>query len=436
MEPIEEGICLTNDFWSWEREAFDSTTNGNRMNNAVDLAMRIYELDEAAAKDWLKERMIGLECEYIQRKVQLYTLNPDLCPQLRKWIDHAGHMMAGTHYWASSAPRHHAFKEHRAKADQQVNEDTVTPRTSSLSSSDNPTGSSPPSSCGSDIQTTQKPLNCAPTKESRFDLVAQSVLMAPVFYINSLPSKGVRGMMIEAFNLWLKVPLSSMTIIEKIITDLHNASLIADDIEDGSQLRRGQLATHCIFGLPQAINSSNFMFVLVVQEAMKLSHPNAVGLVCDALVSMYQGQAMDLYWAFHRTMPSVDEYINMVDGKTGGLFNMLVLLAQGESKTVQSVHLKKLILLLGRFFQIRDDYQNLCSEEYAQQKGSCEDLDEGKASYPLTLLASRRPELMDEIRGIFRQHPDGLPTHAKQRIVASLNSSDALSDTFSFLQNL
>lgn len=76
----------------------------------------------------------------------------------------------------------------------------------------------------------------------------------------------------------------------------------------------------------------------------------------------------------------------MVDMKTGGLFRMLTRLMVAESPIGEKVSgddLNLLSCLIGRFFQIRDDYQNLVSADYAKQKGFAEDLDEGKYSFTL-----------------------------------------------------
>ena len=54
--------------------------------------------------------------------------------------------------------------------------------------------------------------------------------------------------------------------------------------------------------------------------------------------------------------------------------------------------LSKLIDLLGLIFQIRDDYMNLQSGEYAEKKGSMEDLTEGKFSYPVIHSINAVPE--------------------------------------------
>lgn len=51
-----------------------------------------------------------------------------------------------------------------------------------------------------------------------------------------------------------------------------------------------------------------------------------------------------------------------------------------------------LINLIGLLFQIRDDYMNLSSTEYTENKGLCEDLTEGKFSFPLIHSIRSNPQ--------------------------------------------
>lgn len=47
---------------------------------------------------------------------------------------------------------------------------------------------------------------------------------------------------------------------------------------------------------------------------------------------------------------------------------------------------------IGLLFQIRDDYMNLASTEYAENKGLCEDLTEGKFSFPIIHSIRTNPQ--------------------------------------------
>ena len=51
-------------------------------------------------------------------------------------------------------------------------------------------------------------------------------LLEPYTYITSNPGKEIRGEMIEAFNKWLNVPVQSLRVIARVISMLHNASLL------------------------------------------------------------------------------------------------------------------------------------------------------------------------------------------------------------------
>lgn len=84
--------------------------------------------------------------------------------------------------------------------------------------------------------------------------------------------------------------------------------------------------------------------------------------------------------------------------------------------------------LLGRYFQIRDDYMNLVSKEYAAQKGTCEDLEEGKLSLPTVACIQDCPASKGKILGLFRQHaagqrqqPIGMGDERKSLILQILN---------------
>lgn len=77
-------------------------------------------------------------------------------------------------------------------------------------------------------------------------------------------------MAIDALNEWFRVPEHEITLIKRVINLLHGASLILDDIQDGSLLRRGKPATHVVFGLAQAINSGGFRYLEALKDARKL----------------------------------------------------------------------------------------------------------------------------------------------------------------------
>lgn len=90
---------------------------------------------------------------------------------------------------------------------------------------------------------------------------------------------------------------------------------------------------------------------------------------------------MDLFWRETLTCPSEDEYLEMVGNKTGGLFRLAVKLMQAESNTGKDC--VSLVNVMGLIFQICDDYLNLSNTTYTKNKGLCEDLTEGKFSFPI-----------------------------------------------------
>ncbi|TLD28216.1 hypothetical protein PspLS_03533 [Pyricularia sp. CBS 133598] len=210
----------------------------------------------------------------------------------------------------------------------------------------------------------------------------EKVICGPFDYLLGQPGKDFRTQIIMAFNAWLEVPPESLGLVTHVVGMLHTASLLVDDVEDNSSLRRGLPVAHSIFGVPQTINSANYIYFAALQELKKLSNPEeAVTIFAEELIHLHRGQGMDLFWRDTLTCPTEDDYLEMVGNKTGGLFRLGIKLMQAESAFPSDCI--PLANLIGLIFQIRDDYQNLFSREYSNNKGMCEDLTEGKFSFPV-----------------------------------------------------
>lgn len=162
-----------------------------------------------------------------------------------------------------------------------------------------------------------------------------------------------------------------------------------DDIQDSSKLRRGVPVAHSIFGIAQTINSANLAYFVAQKELEQLTNPRAYAIFTEELVNLHRGQGMELHWRDSLQCPTEDEYMRMVGNKTGGLFRLAIRLMQGESSS--DGDFVPLVETLGILFQIRDDFQNLQSDVYSKNKGYCEDISEGKFSYPIIHSIRSRP---------------------------------------------
>lgn len=231
----------------------------------------------------------------------------------------------------------------------------------------------------------------------------EKVLTEPYTYTVQKPGKEVRKMLIVAFNQWLQVPEDKVVLISDITKMLHNASLLIDDIEDNSKLRRGIPAAYTVFGVPQTINCANYIYFKCMAMVTQLEMPAAVTAFTEQLLDLHRGQGMDIHWRDSVQCPSEEQYRDMVKLKTGGLFKLAVRLMQVYSDFTGEFD--ELLDHLGLLFQIRDDYANLLSTEYETNKSYCEDLTEGKFSFPIIHAIQKNPSNRTIIN-ILRQHTE------------------------------
>ena len=212
----------------------------------------------------------------------------------------------------------------------------------------------------------------------------EKIILGPYDYLFAHPGKDIRSALIKAFDSFLRVPPLSLKVITKVVGMLHTSSLLIDDVQDDSILRRGIPVAHNIFGTAQTINSANYVYFLAMAELQHLENKDeATHIFISELLNLHRGQGMDLYWRDTLTCPTEDDYLQMVQNKTGGLFRLAVKLMQAESPERGHIDCVPLVNLMGLVFQICDDYLNLSSSIYTTNKGLCEDLTEGKFSFPV-----------------------------------------------------
>jgi geranylgeranyl pyrophosphate synthase/predicted secreted hydrolase len=187
---------------------------------------------------------------------------------------------------------------------------------------------------------------------------------------------------------------------------LHVGSLIIDDVEDDSSVRRGGLTCHLRHGRPRAINAGTAAYFLSEPPVLHDDLPAAdklriYGLYFDALRAGHAGQALDLAgldehaWRAARDGDTTDleqQVLSIHRLKTAVPAAMLARIGAilGGGSKAQVEGLGEFFEALGMAFQIVDDVLNLRGFEHdLKQRG--EDVSQGKVTLPVVKALARLP---------------------------------------------
>lgn len=218
----------------------------------------------------------------------------------------------------------------------------------------------------------------------------EELLLEPVTYYKKQKGKNIRKMLCDMFGKLMGISNENIELINRITNDFHNASLVIDDIEDNSDLRRNDPCAHIKYGIPLSLNAGYYSIFVSLNEISKHFSHNTTNKIIEYLCLIHQGQGMDIYYTQHKVIPDIREYEKMMIYKTGYAFIMnLELLMDKCTNVIMSKNFEKIkntLVAFSLFFQIRDDYINVTDPEYWKSKGFCQDFDEEKISYLVTLF--------------------------------------------------
>jgi geranylgeranyl diphosphate synthase type II len=154
---------------------------------------------------------------------------------------------------------------------------------------------------------------------------------------------------------------------------LHNGLLIHDDVQDGSELRRGRPTLHALHGTPLAINAGDAMMFTALRPLIDSLRPLGGAVAAQVLeLSMTmaretaEGQALELGWR-DRNITALNEadYFRMALKKTawlGMIWPAQLGLVLGSGGRADPEAVVRFGYFLGVAFQIEDDLRNLSAD--------------------------------------------------------------------------
>lgn len=195
----------------------------------------------------------------------------------------------------------------------------------------------------------------------------------------------------------------------------HNFTLLHDDVMDNSDTRRGRPTVHAKWNANTAILSGDTMLTLATQLIMNVDD-DILRPVLDTFnsqaIKVYEGQQLDMGFE-ERDDVTLDEYIEMIKGKTGALLGgaaKIGALIGGASKE-DAERMYDFGMMLGIAFQIEDDYLDTFGNAETFGKPIGGDINNNKKTFLMTKALSADDSNSKALR-IALQMPAG-PTKVK-----------------------
>ncbi|HEX6861114.1 MAG TPA: polyprenyl synthetase family protein [Caulobacteraceae bacterium] len=171
---------------------------------------------------------------------------------------------------------------------------------------------------------------------------------------------------------------------------IHTATLLHDDVVDASELRRGKVAAHLIWGGTQSVLVGDYLFARAFELIVEASSLKALEILARASRVIAEGEVMQLANSQDLAL-SQATYLHIISSKTAELFA-----AAAEAGAVSAgvaddkcAALRDYGLNLGLAFQLADDALDYGGDTGTLGKNAGDDFREGKVTLPLLLAIQR-----------------------------------------------
>lgn len=169
-----------------------------------------------------------------------------------------------------------------------------------------------------------------------------------------------------------------------VIELIHTATLLHDDVVDGSELRRGKPTANVLWGNQASVLVGDFLYSRAFRMMVNVNNMRVMEVLANATNTIAAGEVLQLS---HIKNPDTtqDRYMQVIRYKTGALFEAASqlgsILCQRPNSDVQLM--AKYGMHLGTAFQLLDDVLDYSASTQQIGKNMGDDLAEGKPTLPL-----------------------------------------------------
>ncbi|EZP54585.1 MULTISPECIES: polyprenyl synthetase family protein [Sphingomonas] len=171
---------------------------------------------------------------------------------------------------------------------------------------------------------------------------------------------------------------------------IHTATLLHDDVVDGSDLRRGKRTANIIWGNPASVLVGDFLFSRSFELMVEDGSLKVLKILSNASAVIAEGEVNQLT-AARRVDLGEDRYLDIINAKTAALFAAACRIAAvvAERPEGEELALDAYGRNLGIAFQLVDDAIDYVSDAGTMGKDAGDDFREGKMTLPVILAYAR-----------------------------------------------
>jgi octaprenyl-diphosphate synthase len=171
---------------------------------------------------------------------------------------------------------------------------------------------------------------------------------------------------------------------------IHTATLLHDDVVDGSDLRRGQAAANIVYGNPATVLVGDFLFSRAFELMVEDGSLKVLKILSRASAVIAEGE-VDQLTAQRQVETSEERYLSIIGAKTAALFAAACRIGAvvAEKGEAEELALEAYGRNLGIAFQLVDDAIDYDSASAEMGKGQGDDFRDGKMTLPVILAYAR-----------------------------------------------